>query len=41
MKFSDGQLRTLQRRVKDWREEQIQGMDSQEDETELEPLDMQ
>jgi hypothetical protein len=35
--FSDGQLRTFQRRVKDWREEQIQGMDSQEDESQSPP----
>ena len=35
------QLRTLQRRVKDWREEQIQGLDSQQDESESTPLDMQ
>jgi hypothetical protein len=41
MKFSDGQLRTLQRRVKDWREEQIQRMDSQENESESTSLDMQ
>jgi hypothetical protein len=41
LKFGDGQLRTLQRRVKDWREEQIRGMDSQEDEPESESLDMQ
>jgi hypothetical protein len=41
MKFSDGQLRTLQRRVKAWREDQIQGIDSQEEESESTPLDMQ
>ncbi len=40
-KFSDGQLRTFQRRVKDWREEQIQELDSQHDESESTPLDMQ
>ena len=40
-KFSDGQLRTLQRRVKDWREAQIPGMDSQEDNSKSTPLDRQ
>jgi hypothetical protein len=40
-KFSDGQLRTLQRRVKAWREDQIQGMDSQGDESQSPPSDMQ